>query len=98
MVFDFSKIEGFEWDKGNPEHVKKHKVDYKECEEVFVNKPLRVSKDEDHSDAEERFEVLGKTNKERLFFLVFTVRTNKIRVISARNQNKKERRGYKQSL
>lgn len=98
MDFDFSKLEGFEWDQGNLEHIKKHEVGYKECEEIFVNKPLRVNKDENHSKTEERWEALGKANNGRLLFIVFTIRSNKIRVISARDQNKKERREYKRSL
>lgn len=94
MSFDFFKIEGFEWDQGNLGHIKKHDVGYKECEEIFINIPLRVDKDLDHSKTEERFEALGKTNNRRLIFIVFTIRNNKIRVISARDQNKKERREY----
>lgn len=93
-VFDLSKIEGFEWDHGNLEHIRRHDVNYKECEEVFFNKPLRMNKDEMHSQIEERLQVLGKTNKERLLFIAFTVRRDKIRVVSARDQNKKERKNY----
>lgn len=90
MPFDVSKIEGFDWDKGNLEHIKKHEVGYKECEEVFFNKPLFISRDQVHSEIEERFQVLGITNGDRLIFLAFTIRDNKIRVVSARDQNKKE--------
>ncbi|MBI2337905.1 BrnT family toxin [Candidatus Daviesbacteria bacterium] len=90
-AFDFSKLGGFEWDKGNLEHIKKHNINYKECEEAFLNKPLIVNEDETHSQKEERFRVYGRTNKNKLLFMIFTVRSNKIRVISARNQNKKER-------
>ncbi len=92
--FDVSKIVGFEWDKGNFEHIKKHNINYRECEEVFVNKPLIVNEDETHSQTEERFRVYGQTNKKRLIFLIFTIRNNKIRVISARDQDKKERREF----
>ncbi len=96
MDFDLSKIEGFDWDKGNLTHIKKHKVDYKECEEVFLNKPLFVSRDTAHSEIEERFQVLGLTNKGRLIFLAFTIRDNKIRIVSVRDQDKKERRKYEE--
>lgn len=90
MDFDFSKIEGFEWDDGNLKHIKKHDVNYKECEELFSNKPFLLSYDKIHSLAEDRFQALGQTNYGRLIFLVFTVRKNKVRVISARDQNRKE--------
>ncbi|MBU3978857.1 BrnT family toxin [Patescibacteria group bacterium] len=94
MAFDLSKIEGFDWNQGNLEHIKKHRVNYRECEEVFLNKPLIVNEDETHSQTEERFRVYGRTNKNGLLFLIFTIRNNKIRVISARNQNKKERKEF----
>lgn len=91
MHIDFSQIKGFEWDKGNLEHIKKHNVEYKECEEIFYNKPLLVSFDEGHSQAEERFKALGVTRNGRLLFLSFTIRNKRFRVISARAQNRKER-------
>ena len=43
---------------------------------------------------ENRFYVLGQTDSGRLLFLVFTVRKDKLRIISARDMNKKERRVY----
>ncbi len=39
MKIDFGTLEGLEWDKGNLGHIRKHNVDYRECEEVFVNIP-----------------------------------------------------------
>lgn len=92
VKFDLSKIEGFDWDEGNLEHIKRHNVDYKECEEISLNTPLRVNEDKAHSQTEERLQALGRTNEERLLFISFTIRKNKIRVISARDQNRKERK------
>ncbi len=40
---------------------------------------------------------IGKTDRQRLLFLAFTIRENKIRVVSARNQNRKERRKYEET-
>lgn len=97
LDLDISKIEGFDWNKGNLEHIKKHNINYRECEEAFFNKPLIVNEDESHSQTEERFRVYGQTDKSRLLFVIFTVRGNKIRVISARNQNRKERREFQES-
>lgn len=85
----------FEWDKGNIEkNWLKHGVSYKEIEEIFSNKPLLVSEDKKHSKIEERYQALGKTNNERLIFLSFMVRNNKVRVISARDMSKKEEKIY----
>jgi len=91
-----SLIEGFDWDKGNLEHITRHKVNYKECEEVFLNKPFIVNEDESHSQSEERFRVYGHTNKNRLVMLVLTIRNNKFRIISVRDQSKKERKEYQE--
>ena len=94
-----SYIEGFEWDKGNiGKNWERHKVTNIECEEVFFNEPLIVTKDEPHSIVEVRYFVLGKTDKERLLFIVFTIRGKKIRIISARDMSKKERRIYYEQI
>jgi hypothetical protein len=47
-----------------------------------------------HSQEEIRWYLLGKTDAERFLFVVFTIRSNKIRIISARDMNKKEREVY----
>ncbi|MDO8515088.1 MAG: BrnT family toxin [bacterium] len=91
MDLDFIKLEGFEWDKGNLDHIKKHNIKYEDCEEIFNNKPFLVRKDLGHSQHEERTEAIGKTNAGKKIFLVYTTRKGKIRVVSARNQSKKER-------
>lgn len=90
-------IEGFEWDEGNiKKNWEKHGVAHIECEEVFFNKPVIVKEDESHSTGENRYFALGKTDTDRLLLIVFTVRGNNIRVISARDMNRKERKVYEQ--
>jgi len=94
-----SRVQGFDWNKGNIEkNWEKHKVAYIECEEVFFNKPLIVKEDEPHSVTESRYYALGKTDTGRLLFMVFTIRGRKIRVISARDMNKKERSIYDEQI
>lgn len=95
MKLDFFKLDGFEWNEGNLEHIDKHFVLSKECEEVFLIKPIIISKDLLHSKTEKRYRVLGKTFLERKLYVVFTIRKNLLRVISARDQNKKEKEMYK---
>lgn len=90
MKIDFSKLDGFEWDNGNLGHIKKHNVDYRECEEAFLNKPLIVFVDEEHSAMEKRYKIFGVTTVRRKLALAITIRNNKIRVVMARDQNKKE--------
>lgn len=80
----------FEWDKGNTDKNLKHNVEDKEAEEVFLDENRYILKDKIHSEDEERFRILGKTQKSRLLFIVFTIRRKKIRIISARDINRKE--------
>lgn len=85
----------FEWDRGNKgKNFRKHKVTDDECEEVFFDSRKRIAKDVFHSGKEDRYILLGKTKQERVLFVAFTIRANKIRVISARDLNKKERYLY----
>ena len=80
----------FDWDKGNTGKNKKHNVDDKEAEEAFFDENSKMFKDKVHSTDEERLRIIGKTEKGRLLFIVFTKRKNKIRIISARDINRKE--------
>ena len=95
---ELGKVKGFDWNKGNVDkNWKKHQVNYRESEEVFFNKPLLINHDDIHSTKEKRYQCLGKTDNERLLFISFTVRKNKIRIISARDQSKKERKQYEKN-
>ncbi|MEK6682343.1 MAG: BrnT family toxin [Nitrospirota bacterium] len=92
-----SNVEGFDWDEWNIEkNWLKHRVTHVECETVFFNAPLIVRKDEPHSVLENRYFALGRTDNRRLLFVVFTIRRNKIRIISARDMSKKEKKAYEQ--
>lgn len=87
----------FEWDKGNIGKNKKHNVEDKESEEVFLDEKKVILKGLLHSGKEERLIILGKTKKNRLLYVVFTKRGKKIRIISARDINKKEVRLYEKT-
>lgn len=77
---------GFEWDNGNiAKNWDRHDVSTGECEQIFFNKPLIVKRDKEHSETENRYYVLGRTNMNRLLFAVFTIRNEKIRIVSARD-------------
>lgn len=94
-----SRVEGFEWNKGNiTKNWERHEVSFIECEEVFFNKPFVVKECESRSKAEARYYALGKTDEGRLLFVVFTIRENKIRVISARDMSRKERKLYYEQI
>jgi len=87
----------FIWDKGNKDkNWRKHGVIDTECEQVFFDKEKKTFKDKLHSKNEERFRVIGETRQGRRLFVVFATRKNKIRVISARDINKKEVKLYEE--
>jgi len=94
----FEKIEGFDWDHGNIlKNWIKHGVTAGECEEIFFNESLLTVDDNKHSQTEKRYLALGKTNEERALTVIFTIRENKIRVTSAKDQNGKERNYYEKN-
>lgn len=96
-MFDLNAITGFDWDEGNKaKNWEKHRVDFLECEEVFFNKPLIIGDGAKHSAQERRYFVLGRSNAGRMLYLVITIRKDKVRVISARDQSRKERQVYEQ--
>ncbi|MFC1849781.1 BrnT family toxin [candidate division CSSED10-310 bacterium] len=72
----------------------RHEVTDGESEEIFFNKPLILVKDSKHLQDENRSYVLGRTDRNRLLFVIFTLRDNYIRVISAREMKQKEMRKY----
>jgi hypothetical protein len=86
---------GFDWDAGNVDkNWKKHGVRFTECEEVFSREPVVVPARERPGFREQRFVVLGRTAVGRQLSIAFTLRGDRIRVISARDMNRKERREY----
>ena len=98
-MIDFIKIAGFDWDDGNARKNEKHGVSMAEAEQVFFNEPLLLLADIGHSQGESRFHALGKTDDGRTLHITFTLRNmgERIRVISARDMHKKERKIYEQS-
>ena len=94
-MISLNEITGFEWDSGNErKSMDKHSVSKLEAEEVFFNVPILLLNDEKHSEIEQRFHALGKTDAARLLHITFTIRANKLRVISARDMHRKEKKVY----
>ena len=101
-VVDFpenlAECTGFQWDSGNSDkNWELHQVSRAEAEQVFFNRPILVASDAKHSQQEPRYAALGQTNDGRRLMIVFTVRENLVRVISARDQSRLERRVYEQA-
>jgi uncharacterized DUF497 family protein len=90
-------IVGFEWDAANSDKIYlKHGISTKEAEEVFLSEGSLVIPDLCHSQNEERFILVGQTLLSIYLFVVFTIRRDKIRIISARKTHKNEIKKYEQ--
>jgi hypothetical protein len=89
----------FEWDSGNKgKNLLKHKVSVEEIEEAVLSESKKIAKDFFHSKKENRYLLIGETKRLRILFIVFTLRKNKLRVISARDLNKqRERKLYEKT-
>lgn len=88
----------FQWDSGNTsKNFLKHKVTLEECEQIFITYGNFIFDDPQHSASEPRYVIIGLTQNKRLLFIAFTIRGQFIRVISARNADKKERKLYEQA-
>lgn len=86
---------GFDWDAGNaPKIERRHDVTQGECEQVFFGEPLLIAPDAKYSASEERWAAWGCTREGRRLAVVFTLRGERIRPISARDMSRKERRVY----
>jgi uncharacterized DUF497 family protein len=98
-MINLSAIQGFQWDEGNGrKNADKHNVGQSEAEQIFFNEPLLLLADDRHSRNEVRVHALGHTDDNRFLHVTFTLREEGrlIRVISARNMNRKERMRYEQ--
>jgi uncharacterized DUF497 family protein len=95
----FKNITGFEWDKGNEDkNWHTHNVSRTEIEQVFRNEPQVILQDLRHSQTEQRYAILGLTDARRRLLVIFTIRGDKIRPISARDQKKGAERHIYQSV
>lgn len=98
-MLDLARIAGFDWDAGNVRKNDEHGVSAAEAEQVFFNTPLLLLADARHSQHEPRHHALGRSDAGRLLHVTFTLRRldSLIRVISARDMHRKERKIYEQS-
>ncbi len=95
MSFRFN---GFDWDTGNKDKsLIKHGVSRTDAEEAFLNKAF-VFPDTLYSTASEhRFVLFGENRAGKRLFIAFTIRNEKVRVISARPMSLKERDWYEKA-
>ena len=85
----------FEWDEQkNSTNVQRHGVSFEEAATVFGDSLSDTFDDPDHSVQEYRFVTIGRSDKGRLLIVSHTDRDERIRIISARELTKRERRDY----
>lgn len=94
MKSEWPESIGFDWDDGNRDKNLKHGVHGWECEQVLFNEPLVTVDDAKHSAVEKRYVAFGQTDAGRRLILIYTMRSGLVRVISARDMNKRERQYY----
>lgn len=99
FVAKLDAVTGFGWDAGNQGKNARHGVLDAEAEQVFFSRPLLVVEDMAHSTDEPRFNALGTTSGGRGLHVTFALRAEgtRIRVISARDMNRKERVFYERA-
>lgn len=91
------QADGFDWDRGNRAKCEKHGLSIATIESLFT-RSLAILPDAAHSQRERRFRAIGRTDKGRSVFIIFTLRRKGddllIRPISARYMHKKEIESY----
>jgi hypothetical protein len=88
----------FEWDPAKAAaNAKTHGVSFEEAVTVFQDPLAKVVPDPDHSESERREILIGHSAQVRLLLVAFTDRQGKIRLISARQVTRRERRDYEES-
>lgn len=88
-------MQGFEWDEEKAKlNLKKHGVSFEEAESVFMDSFGLEELDEEHSHDETRWVLIGLSSSFRVLVTVYTERGSKIRLISSRKADAKERKAY----
>ena len=89
----------FEWDDNKAEsNAVKHGITFEEAVTVFADPDLLFTEDTQHSQGEEREWAMGITESGLLGVVVFTMRGEQIRIISARISTKKEQQSYESGI
>ncbi len=87
----------FEWDKEKAAtNLKKHGVSFEKAKTVWDDYFYIDLYDEEHSEEEKRFLIVGESNRNRLLVVSYTERENSVRIINSRELTPKERRDYEQ--
>ena len=87
----------FKWDPKKAEkNLRKHKVSFKEAATVFSDPLSATVPDPDHSEEENRYIIVGMANRFRQLIVSFAEQGDCIRIISARELTRTERKTYEE--
>jgi len=87
----------FEWDAGKAKRNRaKHGVGFEEAATVFLDPLARVYDDPDSSTDEERLLLVGRSAARRTLLVIHVVRGERLRIISAREATRRERRAFEE--
>jgi uncharacterized DUF497 family protein len=88
----------FEWDPAKAAaNQRAHGVSFEEAATAFQDPLANIHSDPDHSEAEHRAILIGRSTAGRLLLVAFTDRHDRIRLISARATTRRERKEYEES-
>ena len=88
---------GFEWDPNkNDENIERHRIDFEDARRIFDG-PVLEKLDDRFDYGEERWVAIGVIEG-RVLFVVYTLRDENIRIISARRATRHEENAYYQAL
>jgi uncharacterized DUF497 family protein len=87
----------FTWDPPKAaSNLRRHKVGFPEAATAFANPLSLTIPDPDHSVGEERFLLIGQSERRRLVVVAHVERGDLIRIISARPATRRERKTYEE--
>lgn len=85
----------FEWDPEKADsNYRKHEVLFVEARSVFNDPLLLITEDQEHSIGELRLRAIGYSETSRVLVVVYTERADVIRIISAREATRREKKAY----
>lgn len=89
----------FEWDEKKAEtNAAKHGVGFEEAATAFADTRSLTVSDPVHSQAEDRYILLGKSYTGKLLVVCHTERGDNLRIISARPAGRRERKNYEEGF
>lgn len=89
----------FEWDPSKARtNLKDHAVSFDEAATVFDDVLGITIFEPDHSEAEDRFILFGRSAMNRILLVVHTDRHEVVRIISARELTRNERKEYEKEI